>query len=110
MARMFFVNSQVAAAASAMKSICGMMCIVRDCAAKVIKFCLRQKGCPRMAQIYTDCYLLRKYLFATEALILRQTQYTEEIQITFQCFCASVANSFLPKAELIRANLCNPWL
>jgi hypothetical protein len=57
---------------------------------------------------YTD---LHGFLFASQiSFCHRGTENTEEIQITFQCFCGSVANSFLPQAELIRANLCNTWL
>lgn len=38
---------------------------------------------------------LRQIYVATEAL------NTEEIQVTLPCFCASVANSFLPQAEYL---------
>lgn len=50
---MFLANSQMANAVMAMKSICCTICIVSDCAAKVIKFCLRQK---RFATDYTELH------------------------------------------------------
>jgi hypothetical protein len=58
---MFLEKNQMANAVRTMKSICCMMCIVRDCAAKIIKLCLRQK------RFATDCTDLHGLWFLPSA-------------------------------------------